>query len=294
MLRALAGGEGADPRAVAIVREFRLPQVALGLAVGAGLAVAGTVLQSVLRNPLADPYLIGVGPGALLGATAAVALGVSAATVGGFSAIGALACAGALGAAFLVQGAAGRAGRADPARLVLAGVAVGAFVSALANVLLAARGEAWQNVARWLFGSLGWADGPRIAVCATSTVGLTALAWGRARDLDALTLGKDAARLLGVDVARAGLGLVAAACLHAAAAVATAGLIGFVGLVVPHVARRLAGPNHRALLPAAACLGAGLLVLADGVARVVSLPVGVVTALLGAPFFAAIVRRSGD
>jgi iron complex transport system permease protein len=282
-----------DPTSVEIVRTLRLPQVALGLAVGAALATSGAVLQSVLLNPLADPYLIGVGPGALLGATLGTALGVTGTSVAGVGAIGACAFAGAAGAAALVLTVAGRAGRADPARLVLAGVAVGSFVAAVSSALLSRSDVLWQHASRWLFGTLEWADdAPRLVVVAVVTVVVGAIAWWRARDLDALTLGRDAARLVGVDVPRALPALVGIACVLAAAAVAAAGLVGFVGLVVPHVARRLCGPSHRALLPGAAFLGAGLLALADGVARVTSLPVGVVTALLGAPAFVAIVRRS--
>jgi iron complex transport system permease protein len=293
---ALLGASSASPGAVDIVWIDRVPRVALGLAVGAGLSVAGVLFQSLLRNPLADPYLVGVGPGALLGAALAGAAGLLGTSVLGFSAVGLASFAGAVGAAALVLFVAGGGGRAGVARLVLAGVAVGSFVTAVATWALYVETELWQNAVRWLLGSLAWADGSRIAVAAAATVGLALLALWRARDLDALSIGEDSARLGGVDVARSVLLLVGAACALTAACVAAAGLVGFVGLVVPHAARRLVGPLHRRAIPVAAGLGAGLLVLADAVARTVArveVPVGVVTALLGAPAFALLVRRAG-
>jgi iron complex transport system permease protein len=295
-LEALFGGDA--PRAAQdVVWIDRVPRVALGLAVGAALAVAGLLFQGLLRNPLADPYLIGVGPGAVLGATVATTLGLGGlATVGGFSAVGTCAFVGALGAAALVLLAAGRGDRPDATRVLLAGVAIGAFVTAVATGVLYLGGhENLQHVAAWILGTLAWANDARIAVAATAAVALSAVAWAYGRELDAMTLGEDAARLVGVDVGRALRLLAVVACCLAAAAVAAAGLVGFVGLVVPHLARGLVGPTHRAAIPAAALLGAGLLVLADGVARTVAkveLPVGIVTALLGAPVFGLLLRRS--
>jgi len=273
----------------------RLPRIALGLGVGAALAVAGVLFQAILRNPLADPYLVGVGPGALLGAAVGGALGLASTSLLGFSALGVAAFLGSALASLVVLRVAG-GGRSSAARLLLAGVAVGSFTTAVATWALYAESEDWQNAVRWLLGSLAWADRPRILLAASAAALLTAVAWWRARDLDALALGEDAARLVGVDAGRVSRILAAAGCLLVAAAVATAGLVGFVGLVVPHVARRAVGPGHRGLVPVAALLGAGLLVLADGIARVaarVEVPVGVVTALLGAPVFAAIVAKSG-
>jgi iron complex transport system permease protein len=294
VLAALLSRPEASAGAVDVVWDDRVPRVALGLAVGAGLAVAGTLFQSLLRNPLADPYLVGVGPGALLGAAVAGALGLAGRAVLGVPAPALAAFLGALAAAALVLVVAGGGGRGGIARVVLAGVAVGAFVTAVATWLLYVETELWQNAVRWLLGSLAFADRQRVAVAGVATLGLAALALWRARDLDALSVGEDSARLGGVDVRRAVPVLVGAACALTAACVAAAGLVGFVGLVVPHAARRLAGPLHRRSIPVAAGLGAGLLVLADALARVVArveVPVGVVTALLGAPAFAILVRR---
>ncbi|MBL9085583.1 MAG: iron ABC transporter permease [Planctomycetia bacterium] len=295
VLAALVGGD-VSATVHAIVHLDRVPRVALGLAVGAALALAGTLFQALLRNPLADPYIVGVGPGALLGAAVAGALGLAGRSVAGLSAAAAGAFVGAVLAAVLVLGVAGRRGRDASARLLLAGVAVGSFVTAVATWALYVENESWQDAVRWLLGSLAYADGARIRLAALATATLALLAWLRARDLDALALGEEAARLTGVDVARTVFGLSAAACLLVAAAVATAGLVGFVGLVVPHAARRLVGPGHRRLLPVAALLGGGLLVAADAIARSArtEVPVGVVTALLGAPVFAFLLRRQSS
>jgi iron complex transport system permease protein len=295
VLAALSGGD-VSPTVHAIVHLDRLPRIALGLAVGAALALAGTLFQALLRNPLADPYIVGVGPGALLGAAGAGALGFVGRSVAGLSAAAAGAFVGAVLAALLVLGVAGRRGRDASTRLLLAGVAVGSFVTAVATWALYVENESWQDAVRWLLGSLAYADAARIRLAALATLTLALLAWTRARDLDALALGEEAARLTGVDVTRTVFGLSAAACLLVAAAVATAGLVGFVGLVVPHAARRLVGPGHRRLLPVAALLGGGLLVAADAIARSArtEVPVGVVTALLGAPVFAFLLRRQSS
>lgn len=293
-LAALLGGD-ASPAAKDIVWVERVPRVALGLAVGAGLSVAGVLFQSLLRNPLADPYLVGVGPGALFGAAVAGAFGLVGTSVLGFGAMGIASFVGAIGAAALVLFVTGRAGRASAPRIVLAGVAVGAFTTAIATWALYAESENWQNAVRWLLGSLAWANPARVTVATAAAVGLALVAFWRARDLDALSLGEDSARLGGVDVRRVVPALLLAACALTAAAVATAGLVGFVGLVVPHAARRLSGPLHRRAVPVAAGLGAGLLVLSDAAARVatrVEIPVGVVTALVGAPAFALLLRRT--
>ena len=295
VLSALLGraGEGV---ARDIVLLDRLPRVELGLAVGAALSVAGVLFQALLRNPLADPYLVGVGPGALLGASLAGALGLFGTEILWMPAPGVAAFVGAAVAAGAVLVVAGRGGAAAAPRVLLAGVAVGAFATALATWALYAESENWQNAIRWLLGNLAGADAKKIRVATAATLGLAAVTWWKARDLDALALGEDSARLGGVDATRTVFLLAGVGCVLVAAAVATAGLVGFVGLVVPHLARRAVGPGHRLLVPVAAGLGAGLLVLADALARTIArveVPVGVVTALLGAPVFAAVVRRSG-
>jgi iron complex transport system permease protein len=274
-----------DPAAVAIVRDLRLPRVALAALVGAALGGSGAALQGVLRNALAEPYLLGVSGGAAVGAVVAVALGVSAPAVVPLAAF-----AGAVGAAGLVLAVARAGGSASDVRLLLtAGVVVGAFANAVVMVALAdapadrVRGALW-----WMMGSVAGASWAQVAwLAAYGAAALAALvAWGR--DVDALALGEEPAAALGVDVGRAVLRVFLAASLLAAASVAAAGLVGFVGLVVPHLARAAGARAHRALIPAAALAGAALVVAADLAARTarapVELPLGAVTALVGVPF----------
>lgn len=288
----LLGPAGLDAE---IVRELRAPRVLVGLLVGAALAVAGVLFQALLRNDLAEPYLVGVGPGAALGVTLAALCvggeGVPSAEVRSLAAF-----AGAAGVAALVFTGARRAGRMSAASLLLSGVALGLLVQALATGLLYVAVPRWDRVMQWLLGYLVATDlDDALRVGAVLVVGLGVALW-RARDLDALTLGEDAAWLAGVDARRALPLLGGVGCLLAASAVATAGLIGFVGLIVPHLARRVVGAGHRALLPASALLGGGLLVLADALARVLhpplEIPPGLVTAAVGAPVLLLLLRRA--
>lgn len=281
---ALAGA--GDPSAVAIVNDLRLPRVMLGIVVGAGLAASGTALQSTLRNPLAEPYLLGVSGGAAVGAVLAVVLGLTGPGLVPVAAFG-----GAMLAVLLVMMVARAAGgRADPRILLMAGVVVGAFCTAAIMVALATapegtvRGALW-----WMMGSLGdaqWSGVRWIAVYVTAGIGCLAW-WGR--DLDVLALGEDAAASLGLDVERVTRRVFLVASLLAAATVAGAGLIGFVGLIVPAIARALGTRSARETILASAMAGGTLVVIADVIARVVvrptELPLGAVTALVGVPFF---------
>ena len=282
--RALAGA--GDPSAIAIVNDLRLPRVTLGVVVGAGLAASGTALQATLRNPLAEPYLLGVSGGAAVGAVLAVVLDLSAPGFVPLAAFG-----GAMLAVMLVLLVARAAGgRADPRVLLMAGVVVGAFCTAAIMVALASapegtvRGALW-----WMMGSLGdaqWSGVRWIALYVA--IGIAALAWW-GRDLDVLALGEDAAASLGLDVERVTRRIYLTASLLAAATVAGAGLIGFVGLIVPAIARALGTRSSRATVLASALAGGTLVVAADLVARTVmrptELPLGAVTALVGVPFF---------
>lgn len=290
VLRALLG-EG-DATQVAIVQNLRLPRVALGLAVGAGLAVSGAALQTTLRNPLAEPYLLGVSGGAAAGAVAAVTLGVASAALLPLAAF-----AGAVVAVLVVLLVARAvAGHADPRVLLMAGVVVGAFCTALIMVALATapentvRGALW-----WMMGSLGdaqWRGLRWIALYVALGIALLVV-W--ARDVDVLALGEDAAASLGLPVERVTRRIYLAASLLAAATVAGAGLIGFVGLIVPAIGRALGARNTRQALLASALVGAALVVLADLAARTLlrpaELPLGAVTALIGVPFFLWRLRR---
>lgn len=293
VLAALTGGD-VEAGARTIVLDVRLPRVLAGLLVGALLAVAGVLFQALLRNDLAEPYLVGVGPGAALGVTLA-ALVVGGQGFPSPALRSACAFVGALSVGALVFAAARRAGRWSATALLLNGVAVGLLVQALATGLLYVAVPRWDLVMQWLLGHLVSADfGDVLRLAVALAVGL-GVAWVRARDLDALTLGEDGAWLLGVDVRKAFPLLGAVGCLCAASAIATAGLIGFVGLVVPHLGRRLVGAGHRSLLVASALLGGGLLIVADALARVLhpplEIPPGLVTAAVGAPALLWLLRR---
>ena len=286
-------GEG-DPTAIAIVRDLRLPRIALAALVGAGLGASGAALQGALRNPLAEPYLLGVSGGAAVGAVIAFALGV---TTDAFITLAAFA--GAVAAVLVALGVArvgGRTTRADLRTLLIAGVIVGAFANAAIMVALAnaspnnIRGALW-----WMMGSAVDANWQRVTWLAVSILiaGSALVYW--AREIDVLSLGEDTAASLGVDAERAGKRAFILAALLAAATVAAAGLIGFVGLVVPHLARGMGLRAHRQLILAAALIGATLVVAADFAARTVAppteLPLGAITALLGVPFFLVQLRR---
>ena len=279
----------------AILWEIRVPRVILAALVGAMLALAGATYQGVFRNPLADPYLLGVAAGAGLGATIAIAY-----LPEGLRGQRALPVAAFVGGAVAVMltYAVGRSARRerDAATLVLAGVTVAAFFTAWQTFVQQQNSETLQQVYSWILGNIpstGWSDVVLILpYVAVATVVILALR----RVVDVLSLGDDEAATLGVDVRRVRLALVVAATLGTAAAVAVSGLIGFVGIIVPHAIRLLTGVGYRALLPLSVIIGAGFLVLADVVARTAlspaEIPLGVVTAFFGAPFFALVLRTT--
>jgi iron complex transport system permease protein len=280
-----------------ILVDIRLPRVALiGLA-GAALACSGAAYQGLFRNPLADPFLIGVAAGAGLGAIVAMSLQAAGVRLGGALLVPAGAFIGALLAVALVY----RLGRIGPSTetttLILAGVAVGAIASALSTFLMLRGGQQVARVLAFLLGGYGGAGwGAVLTVAPLALSGIAALHLC-ARQLNLLLFDEDQARRLGVHVERVRLAVVLAATLASAAAVSFAGLIGFVGLIVPHTARLLVGADHRRFMPLATLGGAAFLMLADLAARTLAapqeLPLGVVTALAGAPFFLYLLRRSG-
>jgi iron complex transport system permease protein len=274
-----------------IVWNLRLPRVLLATLVGMNLALAGAILQSVTRNPLADPHLLGLSAG---GALAAVLVFhyVPGVTVGTLAPI---AFAGSLAGAAAVYVLAWRGG-VSPSRLILAGVAIGAIFAAFTTGLLLTTGLTTQAIMAWLAGGFYGRSWPHVRVLAPYwAIGLAG-ALLLARRLDVLALGDEPAAVLGVRVQRMRAILTALAALLTGSAVAAAGLIGFVGLVVPHAARLLVGSGHRYLIPMAAVLGGALLVGSDLVARTVAapreLPVGIVTAVIGAPAFLVLLRRA--
>ncbi|NHN58176.1 MULTISPECIES: vitamin B12 ABC transporter permease BtuC [Halorussus] len=270
-----------------IVMTIRLPRIALGAVVGLALATAGVVMQGFFRNPMADPSIIGVSSGAAVGAVATIALPLSVP----FS-LPTAAFLGAVAAAFGVYLLATEDGRTPVATLLLAGVAVQTFLGAVVSFLLLQTGESMEQAVFWLMGHLhlaSWEDVTLVLPVALLGFGVL-LAY--ARDLNVLLLGEEDAHALGVEVERTKRLLLAVASVMTGAAVAVSGVIGFVGLVVPHVMRLLVGPDHRILLPTSALAGASFLVATDTVARSgpAELPVGIVTAFLGAPFFLYLLR----
>lgn len=289
-------GLGVDPPerlTDAIVWELRMPRTLTAAVVGAGLALAGAVMQSLTRNPLADPYLLGLSSGASLGAVAVLVLGLA-------LALPVAAFAGALAALVLSLAIARAAGSLTPTRMVLAGLAVSQACAAATSVVIfwTATGDSYREIVTWLLGSLaraGW-DAFVLALVALVVVGTALL--GSARTLDAFAFGDTAAASLGVHVERTRWFLLAAVALLTGAMVAVSGAIGFVGLVLPHAVRLVLGAPHRRLLPVVALVGAVFLVWADTLARTVfdprELPVGVVTALVGVPVFVAVLRRRGS
>lgn len=291
--RLLGWGEGVDLATDTIVWEYRFPRTLLAFVVGAGLSLAGVLMQALVRNPLADPYILGVASGASAAATAAMTLGIAALAGLGIPVV---AFAGAAATMIAVLALGRRHGRIEPPRMLLAGVAVGYLMAAVTSYLqLNATPEQLANVLFWILGSLAgtsWSDLPVAAVVVTATAGLVLL---RSTALDLLGLGDDAASSLGVDLARFRLQVVLAAALCTAVCVAVAGGIGFVGLMIPHVARLLVGPAHRRVVPLSLLLGGCYLVLVDILCRVVQapseLPVGIVTAAVGAPFLIWLLRR---
>ena len=273
---------------------IRLPRVALSLLVGAALSLSGAALQGVFRNPLADPGLIGVSSGGAVGAAAAIVLGFSRF---GIWTVPVAAFIGSLITTAAVFGLSFRSGRVEVVTLVLCGVAMNAFAGAGIGLLTALASDTQlRDLAFWQLGSVGGATWSAVGVLlpfvATALIGLPLLA----RNLDLLVIGEGEARHLGVDVERTRSIVIVIAAAACGAAVAMAGVLGFVGLIVPHLIRLLNGPRHRILLPASALGGAALLTVADLLARTVAapreLPLGVLTSLIGAPVFLLLIHRT--
>lgn len=284
-----------DPVHSEIVRDFRLPRALLGLLVGGGLAMAGATFQALLRNPLAEPYILGVSGGAAVGAVAVLALGLASS---GSWALPVAAFGGALLAVVLVFGVASSADRRMDVRvLLLAGVVVGAFFTAIIALILAVSDATTvQGAVLWMMGSLAGTGWREVAVAAIYTVPAALLLLALARPLNVMAIGEDTARYLGTDVERVKRIAYAVASLITAAGVAVAGIIGFVGLIVPHGIRIVIGSDYRSLLPLSFLAGGAFLVVADLASQLalapVTIPVGVVTALVGVPLFLVLLRRS--
>ncbi|MFK4731082.1 iron chelate uptake ABC transporter family permease subunit [Agromyces mediolanus] len=277
-----------------IVWQLRMPRVLTAAAVGAGLALCGAVMQAITRNPLADPYLLGLSSGASVGAVVVLVLGwgllLPLAAFGG----AVLALVATLGLAL----AAGRGGRLAPTTTVLAGIAVTSVFGAVTSLVIfwSATNDSYREILNWLLGSLSGTDWSSVAIAGGALLVVGAPLVASARTLDAFAVGESGAAALGVHVARSRALLLGGTALLTGALVAVSGSIGFVGLVLPHAVRLVTGPGHRALLPLSALAGAIFLVWADTGARTLfdprELPVGILTALIGGPVFAWLLLRS--
>ena len=274
-----------------IIFDIRLPRLLLAGLVGAALAVAGTTYQGLFRNPLADPYLIGVAQGAALGAIIGFMLPIS----WQIGSIPLLAFVGAVSAAAMVYSIA-KVGKTLPmTTLILAGVAIGAFLAAITSYLMIASGDRLPGIISWLLGSFSLTSWWQVAmVTPYILIGIVTI-WLYARPLNVMQLDEEQAQQLGINVEQVKLILLGAATLITAAAVCFCGIIGFVGIIIPHAVRLIWGPDHRFLLPLATFAGAIFLILADTAARTMlaptEVPIGVITAFLGAPFFLYLLRQ---
>jgi iron complex transport system permease protein len=280
-----------DSTAVMVVRTLRLPRVLLAMLVGIGLGMSGASLQGTMRNPLAEPFLLGVSGGAAVGAVLAYSMGLSPTLMPIAAFIGAIV---AVLAAFFVARAAGA--RGDPRVLLMAGVVVGAFANAAIMVIMAnAEPNTVRNALWWMMGSVGDATWSQVQILGGYILIGCALLVLIGRQIDVLALGEDAAAGLGLDVDKAIRRVFIISALVAAATVSAAGLVGFVGLVVPHIVRAFGVRRHRPLLIGSALVGATLVVLSDLLGRTLrppaEIPLGAVTALIGVPFFLSKLRR---
>jgi iron complex transport system permease protein len=280
-----------------IILDLRLPRILSGALVGSALAMAGSVLQALLRNPLADPFVLGISSGAAVGAVLAILFGLGTTFLGAYAVPGS-AFGGALFTLFLVYFIARVEGRAPTNTMLLAGVIVSSFFSAVIMFLISATSdEQIYNVTFWLMGNLEYMASQSLGVIFLFLMVGGGILLALARDFNLLALGEETASELGVDVEKVKKTAFIFASLITGAVVSVSGLIGFVGLIVPHVVRMIWGPDHRFLLPASALVGAMLMVVADTLARTVmaptEIPVGVVTAMGGAPFFVYLLRKKG-
>lgn len=296
ILSALFGGEGLSQKTTVIIFSVRLPRIVMGVLVGAMLAAAGAAYQAVFRNPLADPYLLGVSAGAGLGVTISIVFGAAVGlTLGGVGIVLAAFVGGTLAVVSTYLFSTGVGRDTDPTTVVLAGVAVAAFASAAQTFIQQQNIDTVQRIYTWMLGSLSTTSWSSIIALTIPVAVCCAVLLMSVKVLDVMTLGDDEASALGANPQLIRLLLVATATLGTAAVVSVSGLIGFVGIVIPHAVRLLVGPAHARLVPLTMIWGATFMVCADAVGRTIlapaELPVGVITAFIGAPFFLFILRN---
>jgi len=280
--------------AAIIIGEIRLPRIILAFIVGAGLAVAGAVFQAIIRNPMVDPYIIGISAGAGTGVMLALFLGVEIA-VFNLNSLPAFAFLGAVITVFTVYQLARVGNKLPVLTFLLAGVAVSFILNSMMSFLMVLRTENLQQLVYWLMGSLAGSAWGDIKMILPYFLTAFAVILFYLKDLNILLLGEESARHLGLNVERTKIILLGAASLLTASVVSVSGSIGFIGLVVPHIARMIIGPDHRRLIPLAALFGASFLLLADTAARTImapmELPVGIITAFAGGPYFIYLLRN---
>ena len=301
-LFAITSGGEKNFQFISIILDIRLPRMLLALLVGAVLAVLGTVMQGLFRNPLADPSLVGVSGGASVGASVVIILvgGAVASPLAGLSLISLGAFIGGVISTLIVYRVATSSMGTSVTTMLLAGIAIGAIAGAF-NSLLSyfSDNQMLRQISVWQMGNLGGANWLKVGIMAVVSGLMLLILSSKTKPLNALLLGESEARHLGIDVQKVKRKLIFLTALGVGVSVALAGLIGFIGLIIPHIVRLLIGPDHRWLLPATALAGASLLMIADRIARVVvlpaELPTGILTALLGAPFFIALlIRQRGE
>lgn len=293
LLKGLVNPEQYPDTHHAIIYQVRMPRVILAALVGSALAATGTTFQGLFKNPMADPYVIGISSGAALGASMAIVSGFS--NVLGFGAVPLTAFGGALLSTLIVYNVARVGGKVPVFTLLLAGIALSSFMSALMSLIMILNTRELQQIIFWMLGSFSGKKWSHVAVAAPVILAGISGLWVFARDLNAMLFGEETARHLGIDAEKIKKLLLILAAVTVAAAVAVSGTIGFVGLIIPHLVRLLIGPDHRILLPVAALTGASFMVATDTFARMAiapaEIPVGVITALFGAPFFIYLLRR---
>lgn len=278
-----------------VVWQIRLPRVLMAAAVGTGLSVCGVVMQAVVKNPLADPYVLGVSSGAYLGAAASILLGIG--SVFGDQGMGIMAFFGALAASFGVLFISGIGGRTSAGKLILAGMAVSTVCSAFANFLIyiSQNREATTQISYWSMGSLATADWDNVPVVLPVMIVATLIFWTQSRKLNLMLLGDETAVTLGTDLHRVRIVYLILSSLMVGTAVCAAGMIGFVGLIIPHAVRMCLGTDHKRLIPVSALTGAVFLIWADVACRVIldyaELPIGILVSLIGAPCFIYLMIR---
>lgn len=280
-----------------IVFQMRLARVILAALVGAGLAASGVVLQGLLINPMADPYILGISQGAALGATAAMLL-LGGAVAMGIYTVPLVAFLGGLATSIVVYNLSRVGGRVQMSTLLLAGIAVGLFLSSITSYIMLTSGQNVHQVLFWMIGGFAGRGWDHVKVLLPYIIIGYSLMHLYARKMNVILLGEEPAQHLGIDVERMKKVLLTAATLTTASAVSVSGVIAFVGLIIPHAVRLMVGPDHRVLLPTSALTGAIFLIMADALARVAAapeeIPVGIITALCGGPFFIYLLRKKNN